>query len=863
MRFFCTAPHPQICVISGIEKGNKSMNTFRLANRTMILLSAIATALFMAFAPGPFSLSGTALAQELPTDNPPVNFRVTSYGHDVVYVAWEIPRDRGITGYVLQRYEPNGSASPYARWEDSTNGGAGHGQGDGTVQPDTQYSFVLKLQDDSKTTIIEVSVSVRTLPTPTDPPPPTLSNDATLSSLTLSGIDIGTFDSATTSYSAQVANNVTETTVTAAVNHSGASYVIKLGGVADADGVIPLAVGSNAIAIEVTAQDGTTTRIYSASVTRDNLSTPPPPARSNDAALSALTLSGINFGTFASATTSYSAQVANAVAQTTVTPTVNHSGASYVIKLDGVADADGVIPLAVGSNTIAIEVTAEDGSTSQTYTVIVTRDALPTPNELPTDDPPVNFRVTSYGHDWISVAWGVPRGRGITGYVLQRYEPDGSASPSARWEDSTNGGAGHGWSQINAEPDTQYRFVLKLQDDSKTTIIEASVSVRTSPTPGSAPSDPRTDATLSALTLSGIDIGTFDSATTSYSAQVANAVAQTTVTPTLNHSGASYVIKLGGVIDTDGVIPLAVGSNTITIEVTAQDSVTTRIYTVSVTRGDTPRSPNFRVSSATHNLVYVAWEIPRGRGITGYVLQRYEPDGSASPSARWEGSTNGGASHGQGDGTVQPDTQYRYVLMLKDDSGATLIEASVSVRTPPTPGSVPSDPRTDATLSSLSVDIWVSRVDFDRSFSPDWLDYKASVAKDVPEINVTATVNHSGASYVIKLGGVIDTDGVIPLAVGSNAITIEVTAQDSVTTRIYTVTVTRASSTDTGDTLSADFNGDGVLDVADFLLFVDVYGKRSGDAGFDARMDLDDSGEIGVGDFLIFVSLFSEASAGN
>ena len=56
------------------------------------------------------------------------------------------------------------------------------------------------------------------------------------------------------------------------------------------------------------------------------------PSWSTDANLSALTLSDVDFGTFASGTTSYSAQVANSVTETTVTPTVNHSGASYVIK---------------------------------------------------------------------------------------------------------------------------------------------------------------------------------------------------------------------------------------------------------------------------------------------------------------------------------------------------------------------------------------------------------------------------------------------------------------------------------------------------------------------------------------------------
>ena len=100
-----------------------------------------------------------------------------------------------------------------------------------------------------------------------------------------------------------------------------------------------------------------------------------PAETSTDATLSALTLSDVPFGTFASGTTSYTAQVANSVSQTTVTPTVNHAEASYVIKLDGVTDADGVVLLSVGSNVITVEVTAEDDSTTQTYTVTVTRAA--------------------------------------------------------------------------------------------------------------------------------------------------------------------------------------------------------------------------------------------------------------------------------------------------------------------------------------------------------------------------------------------------------------------------------------------------------------------------------------------------------
>ena len=175
-------------------------------------------------------------------------------------------------------------------------------------------TIVVTTEDDSTTRTYSVTV---TRAEPSNPG--LLSSDAKLSALTLSGIDFGTFDSTTTSYTARVANSVTETTVTPTVSHSGATYVIKLGGVTDADGVVPLDVGANVITIEVTAEDGNTAQTYTVTVIR---AAPP----SADATLSVLTLSGVDFGTFAAGTTSYTAEVANSVSQTTVTPTVNHSG---------------------------------------------------------------------------------------------------------------------------------------------------------------------------------------------------------------------------------------------------------------------------------------------------------------------------------------------------------------------------------------------------------------------------------------------------------------------------------------------------------------------------------------------------------
>lgn len=48
----------------------------------------------------------------------------------------------------------------------------------------------------------------------------------------------------------------------------------------------------------------------------------------------------------------------------------------------------------------------------------------------------------------------------------------------------------------------------------------------------------------------------------------------------------------------------------------------------------------------------------------------------------------------------------------------------------------------------------------------------------------------------------------------------------------------------------ADFNGDGVVNTADFLLFLNAFG------GSDPQYDLDENGTVNVADFLLFVNVF-------
>ena len=57
---------------------------------------------------------------------------------------------------------------------------------------------------------------------------------------------------------------------------------------------------------------------------------------------------------------------------------------------------------------------------------------------------------------------------------------------------------------------------------------------------------------------------------------------------------------------------------------------------------------------------------------------------------------------------------------------------------------------------------------------------------------------------------------------------------------------------------SPDFNGNGIVDIPDFLLFVDVFGSRAGQEGYEAKYDLDINNEIAIPDFLIFVDNFGK-----
>ncbi|WP_438974470.1 BspA family leucine-rich repeat surface protein, partial [Planktomarina temperata] len=197
------------------------------------------------------------------------------------------------------------------------------------------------------------------------------SPDATLASLSVNGAlspitltpGVQTY-SVTLPYQANATLNLTVNEF----NHTNLSYAsaavngtsVTLNTTGSGTVSVPLTATPNTaqpVSILVTAPDGSTLT-YTVNITR----------QSNDASLSNLISSvGSLSPVFAPGTTAYSVTVPHSTTTVTLTPTVNEPNATVVIN------SGNPITLSVGANPIAVTVTSQDGSTTLTYTVTVTR----------------------------------------------------------------------------------------------------------------------------------------------------------------------------------------------------------------------------------------------------------------------------------------------------------------------------------------------------------------------------------------------------------------------------------------------------------------------------------------------------------
>ena len=92
------------------------------------------------------------------------------------------------------------------------------------------------------------------------------------------------------------------------------------------------------------------------------------------------------------------------------------------------------------------------------------------------------------------------------------------------------------------------------------------------------------------------------------------------------------------------------------------------------------------------------------------------------------------------------------------------------------------------------------------------------------------------------------------MALQSVTLAESITSQDVITTTDAIAFNANVPSSPAAS--SSDFDGDGMVGTADFLLFAYHYGSSLGDGTYQAKYDLDGNGVIGLSDVLIFVDNF-------
>jgi uncharacterized repeat protein (TIGR02543 family) len=444
------------------------------------------------------------------------------------------------------------------------------------------------------------------------------SADATLSALVLSSGTLSPiFDSATETYAVSVDNAVTSISITPSVTQANATTVQYLGATGTNLFTGALSVGSNVIRTVVTAQDGTTKKTYTVAVTRI----------SNDATLSALALSsGTLSPIFAGLTESYTASVANAVTSITVTPTRTQANATIAVNGAAVTSgsASGAISLNVGSNTITVVVTAQDGTTTKSYTVTVTRlSNVATLSALAlssgTLSPTFASGTTSYT---ASVA------NAVTSITVTPTRTQANATITVNGTSVTSGSASSSISLSNGS--NTITVVVTAQDGITTGTYTVTV-MRLSNT--------ATISTFGFNSLTPSVTGFVDNSLRTVQLSVPSGTNLTALVATFTLSaGTTAAVASAPQISGQTANNF---TSAVTYVLTSQDSSTVQNYSVTVIVAGNPSAPRDLTATGGQGTASLSWSVPLsdgGRPVTGYVIE------SSIDSTNWTNVGNTNAS---------------------------------------------------------------------------------------------------------------------------------------------------------------------------------------------------------------------------
>ena len=709
-----------------------------------------------------------------------------------------------------------------------------------------------------------------------------VSSDADLSALRLSGVMLSpSFASDKTSYTGRVRYSTEQLTVSYTADigamvtiepynvDSGTGVVTSGGAAIDEDSDAPgyqvdLTAGEvRAIPVLVRAENGTTLKGYTVNVYRENL------VKSDNASLAdaatqdpeggpglvlSSTVVGATFtvaGTtdafvYAHTTKSYDLQVTNPISVVTVATNTAEPGAVAVITPSDQDSLNGghQVILGAGAKTaITVKVTAEDGTTTETYSITIYRERTQTSSDADLSALMLSGVTLSsaFASDKTSYIGRAPYS---TGKTTVSYTADIGAMVTIEPYnvDSGTGVVTSGGAAIDEDSDAPgYQVDLTagevraipvlVRAENGTTLKGYTVSVYRENLP---PSDNASlaDADVAeaeggpGLVLNGGGADNLDMDdefeyspdNKSYpDVRVDNSVQIVTVTANPMQAGAVAVITPSDQDSLNGghqVILRSAAKNEITIEVTAEDGTTTDTYSVTIYRERLSPSSDAKLSALSLSGVALAPAFDPDKdeyiGSTTDTTEMTTVSYTADVGAMVEiddGSADADADAAMSaaaladDDTATPGHQ----VLLSPEGQATVITVTVTPEVGEGDNGENNESYTitvyrdatdssDATLQTLAL----SGITLSPAFSSGTTMYTAE-AEDIESTMVEAMATHPGAT--------VEGAGMRTLTVGENVISVTVTAEDETTEETYTVTVTVTSGRTLLEIYDANTNG--------------------------------------------------------
>lgn len=534
-----------------------------------------------------------------------------------------------------------------------------------------------------------------------------------LSDIKVDETSISGFNKNTTDYTVNVASTVTQVKIEGILEDN--KYASLTG-----NGTFVLNTGVNTFSIVVTAEDGTD-KTYTVKVDR---------ALSTDSSLQVLSINEASITpSFESTKTSYTATVPYTTSNITVvaTPTV---ASSTVV-------GDGSHSLNTGANTVDVVVTAEDGVTQTTYSIVVTREKN---NNANLSDITLSGGYTltpAFDPDTVAYSLTVPNT--TSSLTITTFTDDPNAV-GVTGDGNVN--LGTGLNTIN--------LVVTAEDGTTTKTYTLSIE-----------RELNSDTTLKSLsTSSGTLDPVFDKDTASYSIKVPNEIKNVTVNavPTATTSSVSVT----------GNTDLVVGDNAITITVTAEDgSIGT--YTINAERQKSAN--NFLQSLSIQDGAGTEYITTFNRTLTSYTV--------TVPNNVTAVAVNGVAEDTSS--TVAGNT-------TSFDLGEAGVERTITVTVTSQDGidrdyivKITRETSANSLLSNLEVEGQTMTP----AFAKDTYEYTVEVDGTVDNVKINASVEDSTSTMT--------GDGEKTLVTGRNEFDVVVTAQNG-TSKTYKVIVNKAAS---------------------------------------------------------------------